>query len=242
MKKAIFLIVILASIMTSCSIEKRLYLSGYHIDRNVNTKSTQASKSALFSSEKDLVDENNELKLEDVSASVNVEPNIAKPVLTEEIKVAKIIEEKTSQECDIMLLVEGKELLVKVLEIGLNEVKYKMCNNLNGPTYIRSKNEIFFITYPNGTRDIITRPNDKKTLDSWNLKHSSRRNKNQIIALLLSIFLGVWGIHRFYLDYPIIGIIQLLTGGGFYIWTIIDIIRIIAGDLKPRKGDYYKKI
>ncbi len=62
--------------------------------------------------------------------------------------------------------------------------------------------------------------------------------KSQLIALLLVIFLGVFGIHRFYLGYIGIGIIQLLTAGGFGIWALIDLIRIITGDLKPKNGNY----
>ena len=39
--------------------------------------------------------------------------------------------------------------------------------------------------------------------------------KNKIVALLLSIFLGGWGIDRFYLGYIGMGILKLLTGGVF---------------------------
>jgi TM2 domain-containing membrane protein YozV len=64
-------------------------------------------------------------------------------------------------------------------------------------------------------------------------------SKSQLVALLLCFFLGVLGIHRFYLGYTGIGIIQLLTGGGFGIWLLIDFIRIIIGDLKPKDGNDY---
>lgn len=62
--------------------------------------------------------------------------------------------------------------------------------------------------------------------------------KSQLVALLLCIFLGVLGIHRFYLGYTTAGIIQLLTGGGFGLWALIDLIRIITGGLKPKSGEY----
>ncbi|MBK9639854.1 MAG: TM2 domain-containing protein [Saprospiraceae bacterium] len=66
--------------------------------------------------------------------------------------------------------------------------------------------------------------------------------KSQLIALLLCFFLGGLGIHRFYLGYTTIGIIQLLTAGGCGIWALIDLIRIITGDLKPKDGDYTEKL
>lgn len=64
--------------------------------------------------------------------------------------------------------------------------------------------------------------------------------KSQLVALLLCIFLGVLGIHRFYLGYIWQGVVQLLTFGLFGIWTLIDLIRIIIGDLQPKNGGYSK--
>lgn len=62
--------------------------------------------------------------------------------------------------------------------------------------------------------------------------------KSQLIALILAAVVGGLGIHRFYLGYIGIGVIQLLTLGGFGVWFLIDLIRIIIGDLKPKGGDY----
>ncbi|MFT5336202.1 MAG: hypothetical protein ACJAY8_000543 [Sphingobacteriales bacterium] len=56
----------------------------------------------------------------------------------------------------------------------------------------------------------------------------------QIISIVLCFFLGYLGIHRFYMGYTTVGIIQLLTLGGFGIWTLIDFIRLLMGDLGPK--------
>ncbi|WP_461486534.1 TM2 domain-containing protein, partial [Pedobacter sp.] len=58
------------------------------------------------------------------------------------------------------------------------------------------------------------------------------------IALLLVILVGGLGIHRFYLGYTWQGVVQLLTLGGCGIWALIDLIRIITGDLQPKDGSY----
>jgi len=63
--------------------------------------------------------------------------------------------------------------------------------------------------------------------------------KSQIIALVLGLVIGGLGIHRFYLGYTTIGIIQLLTLGGCGIWALIDVIRIAMGDLGPADGSAY---
>ena len=61
--------------------------------------------------------------------------------------------------------------------------------------------------------------------------------KSKITAILLCFFLGGLGIHRFYLGYTLIGVIQLLTFGGFLIWAIVDFIRLIIGSLKDSEGN-----
>jgi TM2 domain-containing membrane protein YozV len=60
--------------------------------------------------------------------------------------------------------------------------------------------------------------------------------KSKVTAALLCFFLGGLGIHRFYLGYTTIGILQLLTAGGCGIWAIIDFIMILTGSLKDSEG------
>uniref|UniRef100_UPI0040495347 TM2 domain-containing protein n=1 Tax=Flavobacterium sp. TaxID=239 RepID=UPI0040495347 len=66
--------------------------------------------------------------------------------------------------------------------------------------------------------------------------------KSQVTALLLVILVGAIGIHRFYLGYTWQGIVQLLTFGGCGIWSLIDLVRIITGDLQPKNGTYSKTL
>jgi hypothetical protein len=58
--------------------------------------------------------------------------------------------------------------------------------------------------------------------------------KNKMVALLLCIFLGGVGAHRFYVGKIGTGIIYLFTGGLFGIGWIVDIILIAVGSFKDK--------
>ena len=64
--------------------------------------------------------------------------------------------------------------------------------------------------------------------------------KNKIVALLLCLFLGGIGIHRFYVGKTATGVLQLLTLGGCGIWTLIDFILILVGSFTDAKGNPIK--
>jgi len=65
--------------------------------------------------------------------------------------------------------------------------------------------------------------------------------KDWLTTLLLAIFLGTLGVHRFYTGHIGIGVVQLLTAGGCGIWTLIDIIMIATGDFKDAEGKLLHK-
>lgn len=60
--------------------------------------------------------------------------------------------------------------------------------------------------------------------------------KSRLAALLLCIFLGEIGVHRFYVGKIGTGIIWILTLGCFGIGTLVDLIMIIVGSFKDKQG------
>ncbi len=61
-------------------------------------------------------------------------------------------------------------------------------------------------------------------------------NKSFLAAWLLSYFLGILGVDRFYLGYTGLGLLKLITLGGCGIWALIDWILIWSGSLKAADG------
>jgi hypothetical protein len=60
--------------------------------------------------------------------------------------------------------------------------------------------------------------------------------RDWMTALLLSIFLGWFGVDRFYMGQPLLGIGKLVTGGGCGVWWLIDVILIATGSAKDGLG------
>ena len=63
-----------------------------------------------------------------------------------------------------------------------------------------------------------------------------KSEKDWLTTLLLCIFLGGIGVHRFYAGKIETGILQLLTAGGCGIWVLIDLIMIITGSFTDKDG------
>jgi TM2 domain-containing membrane protein YozV len=61
--------------------------------------------------------------------------------------------------------------------------------------------------------------------------------KRILPAFLLCFFLGVLGVHRFYVGKVGTGILQLVTLGGLGIWVLIDFIMIIVGAFTDKEGN-----
>ena len=60
--------------------------------------------------------------------------------------------------------------------------------------------------------------------------------KAWIVTLLLSFFVGVLGVHRFYVGKIGTGILMLITLGGFGVWALIDFIMIAVGKFTDKQG------
>lgn len=56
-------------------------------------------------------------------------------------------------------------------------------------------------------------------------------NKSKLIAILLALFAGGLGGHRFYLGYTGLGIAMLCTCGGCGFWSLFELIMLLTGKL-----------
>lgn len=60
--------------------------------------------------------------------------------------------------------------------------------------------------------------------------------KSRLAAALLAWFLGIFGIHRFYVGKVGTGVLMIVTLGGLGIWVLIDFIMILVGSFRDKEG------
>ena len=60
-------------------------------------------------------------------------------------------------------------------------------------------------------------------------------DRSRLAAALLCFFVGVLGIHRFYVGKVGTGLLQLVTFGGFGIWALVDLVLILVGVFRDKQ-------
>jgi hypothetical protein len=166
---------LIAVVFPSCTIEKRKFQPGYHFEwqdglKSLSQKTGKEEKqetkpiaelpSPNFSNKAsdDCIDEKNRETIETASIA-------PLPIKPRKLPALVAIPVNVQEECDLITLMNGEEILVKIVEIGTKDIRYKKCDNLNGPDYILPKTEVFMVKYPNGTKEVITPANAKSNVE-----------------------------------------------------------------------------
>ena len=88
---------------------------------------------------------------------------------------------------------------------------------------------------PNYPPAVATFPDGKPMFDAQGRPASP---KSRLAAALIAWFLGVFGVHRFYVGKIGTGLLMLVTLGGLGIWVLIDFVMILIGSFRDKEGRY----
>ncbi|MCX8143127.1 MAG: hypothetical protein N3F62_02590 [Bacteroidia bacterium] len=168
------ILILIIFIFDSCSFQKRLYRKGYYVDWTFSKNFV--SKSIQQTEKQEVLYSENSLKPNQV---FNISNYLAPKEIISTNDNRKTFN-KTSfksynkkDTCgDKLILKSGDEFVVKIIEISDKEIKYKRCDNYDGPLYTISKSKVYAIVYSNGITEhiiddsIISKSNEEKAQSS----------------------------------------------------------------------------
>src|ERR1035438_1384071 len=56
---------------------------------------------------------------------------------------------------DVIIMLNNESVQAKIEEVGVNVIKYRKADNMDGPIYDMPKSDVYMIVYNNGSRDVI---------------------------------------------------------------------------------------
>ena len=154
------LLCVVASI-SNCTVQKRSYRNGYYVSWNKKAspllkvaKQIEAKKvNAIKSISTETLNIRSIEKQEPLLVSAHRSNHVQVKKIG--IKPLKLVNDSCG---DKITMRNGDDIMAKILEIGTQVIKYKRCNNLNGPTIVVAIKNVFMIKYVNGTREVFKKP------------------------------------------------------------------------------------
>jgi hypothetical protein len=164
----------------ACSVQKRHYAKGFYVDWNNKRSSVTDKKATEFPRE------NNEAVVpKDLTASANALDGI-------------ITSTSTGDSCDVIVMMNGDEILAIVTEISPVEIRYKNCKHQSGPVMVIYKKDALFIKYSTGEKYVVDHSKDheqpgqaKVAVANYPAQTDQRKTEGlSVTAFILSLVAG----------------------------------------------------
>jgi hypothetical protein len=181
--------------LNSCTVKKRSYQKGYYIDWAFSKHHKKETNVHPLTK--------TEVKHETVIAQKQNDPveisvaNINK-ITGGELRTQKRIAISPKDTCgDVITLKNADEIRAKVLEVTDDVIKYKRCDNIDGPNYTIGKEKVERITYANGYKENIEPPARKfqPVQDNQEKEFPSELILACVLPFVLSIIGVILSIH-----------------------------------------------
>ena len=90
---------------------------------------------------------------------------------------------------DTLTMRSGENVIVKIIEVGSSEVKYKKIDDLSGPIFSILKSEVSMIQYENGSKDVFKE--DMKIKQESGVQSSSK-DLSEIVTKIKRVRLTIF--------------------------------------------------
>jgi hypothetical protein len=191
----------------SCSVSRRHYRKGLHVEWRKSKTFTPGARTATS-------------KDQEVIASANA-------------KVFLCAAGRPDEECDVIMLKAGSEIEVKITEVTLTEIKYRACDNVSGKTKYYRCSEVFMIKYANGIKQVLGKdaplPGSRTVTATINHGHTSQNldyskagsvpsgtsSSEKVVpgAAKAGLFFGILSLFLFFtIIVPLLGLIFSASG------------------------------
>ncbi len=175
----------------SCHVQKRHYRRGFYVSK------FHTSSSSPVCEKNSPLDKTSSNKSHEAFSVKNQEEtgflalNTDKGFYENGTKTKKIVPEDTCG--DRLLMKNGEELRVKIVEITDFYIEYKKCDNFHGPLFKTGKERVALVYYSNGTKEIVEPPVPEKPvfIQPNNKKHFPDETW---IAIILPLTLPLIGV------------------------------------------------
>jgi len=199
MKRILAKVTILMIVMTvvGCTMQKRQHSGGYHIEWASSSK----TKNSLVVSEKkthnysEVADSSSRLMCNALEGPVFIASNDLDMKPASKFGFADAVESlmrlynPPKDSCDRIIDKEGDVIIAKVTEIGIDIIKYKNCDHLDGPTYSIPKVAVLMIEYSNGKREVIKESKPLPKPDYTSVDSHSGKPEKRLEGLGLAGFI-----------------------------------------------------
>lgn len=166
--KAFLVFFIISLLFFSCSISKRHYLPGYSVEWRTISENAESNRNKTNNSVQSEIANYRSYNRFDTLTGKFPDNDLPLTASADGFACSKKIAVSGKNiknqryfpvlDCDSITLKNGNEIYGKVIEISSTEIKYKRCDNIEGPTIIINKSDVAKIKYTNGATELISAP------------------------------------------------------------------------------------
>ncbi|MEO8759382.1 MAG: hypothetical protein ABI388_00535 [Bacteroidia bacterium] len=163
MIKPIYIFILLAFCLVSCSLQKRLYTKGFYSHKNQTAKKPEAIA-----------------KADTLPSVAIIHSKTKKPTLVASLSKFILLKNVVNIGCDTIVLKNGVKITGTVTEIKKTKIEFKSCDSTRYSNSSIDKADVNFINFANGTK--------QQTDFKLTQEESNKTNPFAIAGFIASIF------------------------------------------------------